>query len=126
MGKRAGNRLPTVTSSRAEMVRDRGKEKLEGYGVNTSYKNAQTSRATMEMPGHDPKIANVQMLSTINTVSNGDIVMLHRSEERNMIPDPPDDTVWMVEEENGENDIQDTQAGDSLMEEGEVRGTHPC
>ncbi|KAJ6767013.1 hypothetical protein OIU79_022889 [Salix purpurea] len=54
MGKRAGNRQPTInSSSRAEVKRDRGKEKVEGYGLSStiSYKSVQSSRAMTEIPG---------------------------------------------------------------------------
>lgn len=103
---------------------ERGKEKMEGYGVRKN--NCQNMAVK---PCNVTRQDELQEMETEIIEHKEDTAMVHSLEERSLEPDPLDGTVWMednrmVSDEEERGKCQDTPEEENWMEVGEVRETH--
>ncbi|KAB5548003.1 hypothetical protein DKX38_011409 [Salix brachista] len=74
---------------------DKGKEKVEGYGMNT--KHDHISQTMVEGPRSIPHPDPLQLRSSAHNGYNDGSIMIHQPVERNLGPEPPDEAERMDE-----------------------------
>ena len=92
----------------------KGKEKVEGYRL---HKDQETNSSNHDSDLPKFPTLTMQPMSLENNMHRGGTIQMHQSMERNLRPEPPDETLRMDEGsvvvvENVRMEGQDTLAGD--------------